>query len=302
MKTLHKDARGFTLIELIMVMAILTTVLAAVYTLYITHLRSAGHQDQLLEVQQNMRIAMDAISHDLMMAGMLVQYPNPPLQTTNPTSIVINTASADRVYARITHVNRTGVAPFANLTTSVDAGSFLDFNVGDKVRIIRPLFSCGASVTNEPLRCQFAIYSTMVVASPPVNTTGVISLTRARGGSFDSTLSLNQGDMIAKKGGYSSSGPAMPANPDTVYYYLSAGNGCPTGQSCLFRSVNGAAPGDIVAGYMQSLNFTYNYGMVAGASTIVSVGVQLVGTTTQPAGPGQPLVAREMDTLVKLRQ
>jgi prepilin-type N-terminal cleavage/methylation domain-containing protein len=298
MKIFHKDIRGFTLVELIMVMAILGVVVGALYSVYLTHLRNASHQDQLLEVQQNMRIAMDSISRDLMMAGMLVQSPNPPLKSTNPTSIVINTASADRVYARITHVNRTGVKAFPNLTTSVDAGSFLNFNAGDRVRIIRPSFSCGNSVTNEPLRCQFAIYSTMVVATPPA--TGVMSLQRTDGASFNSTLSLNQGDMIAKKGGYSS-GPG-PATPDTVYYYLAAGNGCSTGQSCLFRSVNGAVPGDIIAGYMQSLNFTYNSIIVAGASQIVSVGVKLIGTTTPAAGSGQLPVTREMDTLVKLRQ
>jgi prepilin-type N-terminal cleavage/methylation domain-containing protein len=312
MKISHKNTRGFTLVEMMMVLGIFSLVSTALYGLYITHLRTASHHDQLLEVQQNMRIALDSISRDLLMAGMLtpnnylsgtmggvaVSNVSSPITVANPSDLTFITNSADRIFARITHTNRSGVAAFTNLTTSVDPGSFLDLNVGDRVRIIR----ASTVSTSEPLRAQFAMgdYTTMVVATSPVS--GVISLTRANSSSsFDSTISLNMGDLIAKKGGYNAS-PPKPATPDTVRYYLATGNSCPAGQTCLFRSVNGDLPGDLVAGYLKSLDFTYNNTVVAGQPTLVSIGVKLVGTTTAVPGRNQPLVTREMDTLIKLRK
>jgi prepilin-type N-terminal cleavage/methylation domain-containing protein len=315
MRIIHKEERGFSLIEMLMVIGIIAVVSAALYSFYITYLRTSYHHDQLLEVQQNMRMAMDSISRDLMMAGTLVPSGTTPLQGPSAgyatlgiysSSVAINTASADRVFARITHGNRTGVASFNNLTTSVDPGSILGFNVGDVVRIVRPAFNCNPGSTstssNEPLRCQYALgdYTTMVVAASPAS--GVMSLKRANSANFDSGISLNQGDVIAKKGGYASS-PTSPASPDSVNYYLSTGNGCPTGQSCLFRSVNGAL-GDLVAGYMKSIKFTYtpNPGPATGQNPFVSVTVDLIGTTTKPSGASQQLATREMKTLIKLRQ
>ena len=304
MKIVGNNTRGFTLIEMLVVLGIFAVVSTALFSLYITHLRNAGHHDQLIEVQQNMRIALDSISRDLMMAGILVPsttLDSFPVSQRGASSVQFYTASADRAFARITHPNRSGVAAFKNLTTSVDPGSFLDFNVGDVVRIVRPAYSCVGTGRNEPLLCQYAMgdYSTMVIASPPGS--GVLSLTRANpSANFDSGITLNQGDVIAKKGGYS--GTSLPATPDSVSYSLATGNGCPTGQTCLFRSVNGAQPGDVVAGYMRSLNFTYNTITVAGQDKLISIGIKLVGTTTQPSGPSQQLVTREMDTLIKLRQ
>lgn len=317
MRISRKSDRGFTLIEMLIVLGFFAISSGALYSFYITHLRNSSHHDQLLEVQQNMRIAMDSISRDLMMAGTLVPSGTYPLVGPSPgyatlgvysSSVALRTASADRAFARITHSNRTGVATFKNLTTSVDMGSFLNFTVGDAVRIIRPALNCMPTVgvtSNEPLRCQnFAMgdYSTLVVAASPAS--GVMSLTRANpSSSFDGGIILNQGDVIAKKGGYASS-PTYPATPDSVRYYLSAGNGCPTGQSCLFRAVNGAVPGDIVAGYLKTLKFSYtpNSSLVGAQNPFVSVTVDLVGTTTQPSGPNQNLVTREMKTLIKLRQ
>ena len=306
MKIRANDTRGFTLVEMVTVLGIMGMVSVALYSLYVTHLRSATHHDQLIEVQQNMRMALDSLSRDLMMAGILV-----PSTTTNifpsqgTSSLQFYTASSDRVFARITHSNRVGVPAFKNLTTSVDAGSVLDFNAGDVVRIVRPAFSCSANGSNEPLRCQFPMgdYTTMVVAS---SSGGLMSLTRANPSTnFDSTITLNQGDVIAKKGGYSS-GSNLRSTPDLVSYSLAPGTGpsgnlCPTGQTCLFRSVNGQ-PGDVIAGYIQSLTFSYNNITVAGQTTLASIGVKLVGTTTVPTGSTQQLVTREMDALIKVRK
>src|SRR4030066_1372501 len=66
------DTRGFSLIELLIVMGMLTLVLVAVYSLYDTHSKSAYVQEEVVDVQQNLRIALDGISRDIKMAGVLI--------------------------------------------------------------------------------------------------------------------------------------------------------------------------------------------------------------------------------------
>src|SRR3990172_10702339 len=66
------DTRGFSLIELLIVMAMLALVLVAIYSLYDTHSKSAYVQEEVVDVQQNLRIAMDSISRDIKMAGVLI--------------------------------------------------------------------------------------------------------------------------------------------------------------------------------------------------------------------------------------
>ena len=66
------DTRGFSLIELLIVMGMLTLVLVAVYSLYDTHSKSAYVQEEVVDVQQNLRIAMDSISRDIKMSGILI--------------------------------------------------------------------------------------------------------------------------------------------------------------------------------------------------------------------------------------
>ena len=63
--------KGFTLIELLLVTLMLSLVLESVYSLYRVHNRSSYVQDEVVDVQQNLRVAMDSISRDLRHAGFL---------------------------------------------------------------------------------------------------------------------------------------------------------------------------------------------------------------------------------------
>ena len=66
-----KSRGGFSLIELLIVMAMLGVVMTAVYSLYYVQFRSALVQDEAVEVQQNLRISMDQMTRDIRMAGFL---------------------------------------------------------------------------------------------------------------------------------------------------------------------------------------------------------------------------------------
>ncbi|MCK5244375.1 MAG: PilW family protein [Desulfobacterales bacterium] len=61
--------RGFTLIELLISMALSGIVMSAIYTLFISQNRSYSIQEQVSEMQQNARVAMDRIVRDVRMAG-----------------------------------------------------------------------------------------------------------------------------------------------------------------------------------------------------------------------------------------
>ena len=61
--------RGFTLTELLVAMALSLTVLAGLYTFHATHQRAYALQAQLLETQQNLRIALEIIVEDIQGTG-----------------------------------------------------------------------------------------------------------------------------------------------------------------------------------------------------------------------------------------
>ena len=65
----RREERGFTLPELLVAMAFGLTVLAGVYTFYVSHIRVYAVQDQLLESHQNLRIALELIVDDIQGAG-----------------------------------------------------------------------------------------------------------------------------------------------------------------------------------------------------------------------------------------
>jgi len=64
--------KGFTLIELLMVAFMLALVLVSLYSLYSSSQRHAYIQEDVADVQQNLRVAMESISKDVRNAGFLL--------------------------------------------------------------------------------------------------------------------------------------------------------------------------------------------------------------------------------------
>jgi len=65
---LHKQ-RGLTLIELIVALVVGVTAIAGIYQMFIVQSRAYVVQDQVIEVQQNIRSAMEILVRDIRMAG-----------------------------------------------------------------------------------------------------------------------------------------------------------------------------------------------------------------------------------------
>ncbi|NIA11936.1 MAG: prepilin-type N-terminal cleavage/methylation domain-containing protein [Nitrospiraceae bacterium] len=70
-KTRHvkSNKKGFTLVELLVAMAITSIVAVAIFTAFQSQQKSYLIQDQVTEMQQNLRAAMDIMVRDIRMAG-----------------------------------------------------------------------------------------------------------------------------------------------------------------------------------------------------------------------------------------
>lgn len=124
-----KRANGFSLVEMIVVMAIMGVIVMAVMSLFIPVKGSSVVQSQLADVQSNLRLSIDRITKDIRNAGFLVS--GNPISGYNSTtldssSLVITTRSA--VSGR-----------FGNITTYAGAGSD-DYTLlhEDQVRFFKP--------------------------------------------------------------------------------------------------------------------------------------------------------------------
>ena len=78
------DTSGITLIELLVALTIFGTMIGAIYRVFITQARAYAVQDQVVEVQQDIRGAMELMLRDLRMAGFQTNNFNSALITTNP--------------------------------------------------------------------------------------------------------------------------------------------------------------------------------------------------------------------------
>lgn len=63
------DRHGFTLVELMVALAISGIIAAAMYSAYISQQRINQAQEQILEMQQNLRAGLDMMTRELRMAG-----------------------------------------------------------------------------------------------------------------------------------------------------------------------------------------------------------------------------------------
>lgn len=311
--------QGFSLVELLMVTAMLGLVMAAIYSTFLTHQKTAFSQGEVVEVQHNLRVALDYLSRDLKMAGVLL-----PTGTTSPiaaaagspafpnysSSIALNTASAEGRLARVEGAPVIN-SPATTMTLSVEAPAKADtpnivdgFAIGDNLRLIRPVDGSqqvagtkSLLVTNTSGNPSRGVFGT---------TAPSITVSKSDGTSFTAGDAISS-DMLAKvadAGTY----------PMTVRYYLVDGGvpvsgfTCPANQKCLVRQVNGAAgPAEIIATNIASLRFSYlndSYGeavVPTDLTAIRAVRITVQGTTARTTVLSGGAKLRTATTLVKLR-
>jgi prepilin-type N-terminal cleavage/methylation domain-containing protein len=133
MKFAHKSMQthGFTLVEMIVVMAIMSVVVMAVMSLFIPAQRATVVQTQLADVQSNLRLSIERITKDIRNAGFLVP--------SNTAITGYNAATLDSSSLVIT--SRSAVSGRFGSLTDYAGGSGADeytLLYEDQVRFFRP--------------------------------------------------------------------------------------------------------------------------------------------------------------------
>lgn len=323
-----RNQSGFTLIELLVVMGLFGIVMGTLYSLYAAQQRSAYTGDEVVEVQQNLRIGMDSITRDVRMAGILVPYTAntmtimPPVQlaknaagvpqtlpapdNVNSDEIILNTASVPATFARITLLNNATVysVPALQFSIPVDSPESVDsFKVNDHVRIVRPQDRSEPKLSVEAMSTGRVYLITGKNREAPS-----LTMTIAAGYNDPTNITLNKGDMICKTA-------APYTNPNTIRYCLgptaACGSSatCPTGQLCLMRNVNGATT-DVIAQNLAGLQFRYllddgtevDAPVPAEYGKIRAVRVMLTGRTltTNALSGGQARV-RQTESVIQIK-
>jgi type IV pilus assembly protein PilW len=65
----HNRNRGFTLVELMIALVVSGVIVAAIYSTYVAQQRTALAQEQVVEMQQNIRAGLDIMEREIRMAG-----------------------------------------------------------------------------------------------------------------------------------------------------------------------------------------------------------------------------------------
>ncbi len=270
---------GFTLIEMLVVMAILGIAMTVVYNVFLSSQRTIYTQDEIIDVQQNLRISAELISREIRMAGLLIPDSATPISNASTATLLeLQVASATGEYARIATdtLLSTTVTSTDNIAfTIAQAAMVSQFALNDKVRIYRPASG------SEPASAEYT------VATNPTGTTLNLS------GFTTPDLQINASDMIVKVA-------AGSPNPNTIRYTLNSNQ--------ILRTVNGGTS-QVVADNIVDLQFVYilTDGTRTNAPTtfnnIRSVQISIDGQNlrTDAFNNNTNVRPRQLSTLVKIR-
>jgi type IV pilus assembly protein PilW len=125
--------RGFTLVELMIALAITTVIVAAGYTILTTTHRAAISNERAVGTQQNVRVAMELIAKDIKQAGFGM-----PLSPNLPVGGVAGNCAPAATTAAITPVDNNSAIP---LTAVNDTGA-------DRISVIVPRTNPGWTLAN----------------------------------------------------------------------------------------------------------------------------------------------------------
>jgi prepilin-type N-terminal cleavage/methylation domain-containing protein len=238
---MHKDkinklhgSLGMTLVEIMMVMAIMSIVMLAVISLYVPAQQSMVAQTQVSDVQSNLRLALNRMTKDLLTAGFLVT--NDPIVFSDYDPADAGNPGTEDTGEFIIRTRAVGNA-FARVESAVDVGSNIRLTVfetemaalfpdGSKVRLFEPV-----TATQVVAAAPFAVVSTAgntIVIDP-----GASGLTAA---------DVNQENVLV---GIRDGAPVT----QTIRYRLNNG--------ALERIVNGNR--QFLARNMDSVAFAYDY-------------------------------------------
>ena len=269
-KTTH-GSPGMSLVELLVVVAILSIVMLAVMSLYIPAVQSTAAQTQLSDVQSNLRLAVNRMTRDLLTAGFLVSDPPvifqasiTPTTAENPDDddFTIQTRAVSNAFARV--VSSAPASGDIRMTVT-NTGMVALFPVGSKVRVF------------EPVTASEIIVGTYTVTAATGSTIDIDP-----GGSGLTAAAVEQESVIiGVKGG--------AASIQTIRYRLNNGT--------LERIINGNT--QFLARNMESVFFTYDFTPEGRVSRVDIVLTGITKAIKNDAISGAK--SRQVNTSVSLR-
>ena len=90
--------KGVTLLELLVTLVIAGLIIAGIYRVFIAQSKAYTVQDQIVEVQQNVRGAMEILLRDLRMAGFNYDNPASTVYISNPIAYPVQASSTTLSY------------------------------------------------------------------------------------------------------------------------------------------------------------------------------------------------------------
>ena len=149
--TFWKNRQGFSLVEIMVAMVIMGVVVGAVYSTFINTQRHAYTQEEVVEVQQNLRAGLDFLVKDIRMAEFLTPSDQTALVNAPTQMLVDSNGDGDfddtderpllslvsvtsmRSYGRIESASAAGT----NLAIDLALSSMQQFAEDDNVRVFR---------------------------------------------------------------------------------------------------------------------------------------------------------------------
>lgn len=295
-KKARRSQAGFTLVEILLVTVIMGMVITVILGLYVNMQKTTGGAEELVEVQQGLRVGLDRISRDIRMAGFLV--PGAAITSASDTAITIITVSGFNKFARVGASADIPAAAGQSITLTIDPPAMLDmFDNGDRVRIVRPVSGCQPMASPD---CGNATTTTFQLKDKGATSIKVWDHTPPA-----AIVKILPGDMLVR-----TSAPGS-AFPHTVQYYLEDDvTSADPAIKQLVRESTTSWGKQILATKITSLNFQYimedgtKTSAPADLDKIVAVEVTLTGKT-DATRTGQANYAgvktRQLQATVKLR-
>lgn len=146
----RKNNSGFSLVEILVVLVIMGLVVTAVYATFLSTQKQAYTQEAVIEVQQNLRAALDFLVKDIRMArfmsppeeNALVNAPAQMLVDANDNGIYENTLDERPLFSLVSASSLYGYARVIGEMAGgvlVAPGTSQQFAAGDAVRVFRPV-------------------------------------------------------------------------------------------------------------------------------------------------------------------
>ena len=157
-----KGCKGFTLVELMVVTVILGIVVMAMLSSFTDTQKVVNTQEEVVDTQQNLKVAMIFLTRDIQMAGFLIPATSTAVATTpNNLSggqiLTLRTATISQDVARLTTSTTVSNASSTDFVFNLATADMVNlFSLGEQVRLIRSpdheqridaLFTVGTSPT-----------------------------------------------------------------------------------------------------------------------------------------------------------